>query len=91
VTDILAGAISRRTRGELLAALAAAEVPAGPVQRVGEAVEALERAHPEGWITTVDGVRLPPPPIHVDGAAPAIRRAPPRLGEHTAEVLAALG
>jgi crotonobetainyl-CoA:carnitine CoA-transferase CaiB-like acyl-CoA transferase len=88
VSDLLNAAIGRRERDELLAALAAAEVPAGPVRQVGEAVEALERAHPDGWITTVDGVRLPPPPIHVDGAAPAIRRAPPRLGEHTAEVLA---
>ncbi len=88
VSDMLNAAIGRRARGELLAALAAAQVPAGPVQQVGEAVEALERAHPDGWIKTVDGVRLPPPPIHVDGAAPVIRRAPPRLGEHTAEALA---
>lgn len=90
VTDRLQAAIGARDRGELLDALAAADVPAGPVHGVGEAVEAMERAHPDGWVVTVDGVRLPPPPIRVDGAAPPIRRAPPRLGEHTAEVLAEL-
>jgi crotonobetainyl-CoA:carnitine CoA-transferase CaiB-like acyl-CoA transferase len=90
VTDRLQAAIGRRIRGELLDALAAADVPAAPVHGMTEAVEAMERAHPDGWVVTVDGVRLPPPPIHVDGAAPQVRRAPPRLGEHTAEVLAEL-
>ena len=65
-------------------------MPAAPVHTMGEAVEAMERAHPDGWVVTVDGVRVPPPPIHLDGTTPPIRRAPPRLGEHTAEVLAEL-
>jgi crotonobetainyl-CoA:carnitine CoA-transferase CaiB-like acyl-CoA transferase len=91
LTERLQSAIGTRERGELLDALAAADVPAGPVRRMGEAVEAMEHAHPDGWVVTVDGVRVPPPPIHVDGTTPPIRRAPPRLGEHTAEVLAELG
>jgi crotonobetainyl-CoA:carnitine CoA-transferase CaiB-like acyl-CoA transferase len=87
----LGDAIQGRPRDELLAALDEADVPAGPVNRVGEAVAAMERAHPGGWARTVDGGRLPPSPIHLDGAATPIRRAPPHLGEHTAEVRAALG
>ena len=87
----LAAAIRVRRREELLAALAAADVPAGPVNRVGEAVAAMERAHPDGWITTIDGVRLSPSPIRLDGVAAPIRRAPPLLGEHTAEILGELG
>ena len=86
----LGTAIHRRRRAELLAALEEADVPAGPVNRVGEAVAALERAHPEGWVTTVDGMRFPPSPVRVDGEGTPIRRAPPLLGEHTAEVLAEL-
>jgi crotonobetainyl-CoA:carnitine CoA-transferase CaiB-like acyl-CoA transferase len=86
----IATAIGGRGREELLAALAEADVPAGPVNRVGEAVAAMERAHPDGWITTIDGVRLAPSPVRLDGRPTPIHRAPPLLGEHTAEVLGEL-
>jgi crotonobetainyl-CoA:carnitine CoA-transferase CaiB-like acyl-CoA transferase len=88
VIGLLTDAIARRGRGELLAALAAADVPAGPVNRVSEALAMLER---EGrWTQEVDGVHTAPNPIRVDGARLPARLPPPRLGEHTAAVLAAL-
>jgi crotonobetainyl-CoA:carnitine CoA-transferase CaiB-like acyl-CoA transferase len=37
-----------------------------------------------------DGMRLAPDPITVDGERAPLRRPPPRLGEHTSEVLAEL-
>ncbi len=83
----LAAAIADRDRDELLAALAGADVPAGPVRGVREAVAAMG----EGWVRDIDGVRVTPSPILLDGARAPIRRPPPRLGEHTDEVLAALG
>jgi formyl-CoA transferase/CoA:oxalate CoA-transferase len=88
VVSILGDAVRDRARDELLAALDAADVPAGPVNRVGEAVAAMERAHPGGWVQEVEGIRLAPSPIRLDGATAGVRRPPPRLGEHTAEVLA---
>ena len=90
VVGTVAAAIRRRRRDELLAALDAADVPAGPVSTVAEAVSAMENAHPGGWVEEIDGIRLPPSPIRLDGRAPNVRRPPPRLGEHTAEVLASL-
>ena len=87
VVGALRAAIRSRGRDELLAALDAADVPAGPINAVGEAVAAMERAHTDGWVVEVDGIRLPPSPILVDGATTPIRLPPPRLGEHTAEVL----
>lgn len=87
----LASAISARGRDELLTALAAADVAAGPVNRVSEAVAAMEAAHAGGWIQSVDGIRLPPDPIRVDGARLPLRLPPPRLGEHTDAVLAEAG
>lgn len=89
VIGLLAGAIAARGRDELLAALAAVDVPAGPVNRVGEAVAMLERDGP--WIEELDGVRMAPNPIRVDGTRLSARLPPPRLGEHTAAVLDALG
>jgi crotonobetainyl-CoA:carnitine CoA-transferase CaiB-like acyl-CoA transferase len=82
----LGAAIASWERAALVEALAAADVPAGPVNTVGEAVRAMG----EGWTRTVDGVEMPPSPIMVDGETPRVRLAPPRLGEHTEAVLAAL-
>jgi crotonobetainyl-CoA:carnitine CoA-transferase CaiB-like acyl-CoA transferase len=79
----LTDAIAERGRHELLAALEAADVPAGPVNTVGEAVTAMGA----GWVHQVDGIRLAPDPIRVNGAALPVRMPPPLLGQHTAELL----
>jgi crotonobetainyl-CoA:carnitine CoA-transferase CaiB-like acyl-CoA transferase len=88
VVDRLASVIGARDRGELLAALAAADVPSGPVSSVAEAVSALGGP---AWLEERDRIRTAPSPVRLDGRRPGIRRAPPLLGEHTDEVLAALG
>ena len=85
LTALLAAAIADRSRDELVVALLAADVPAGPVSTVPEALAAMG----EGWTTTLGGVVLAPSPIRVDGAILRARRPPPLLGEHTAEVLGA--
>ena len=43
-----------------------------------------------GWVSELDGVKVTPGPILVDGERGPIGRPPPRLGEHTDEVLSAL-
>ncbi len=88
LTAWLADSVISWRRDELVAALAAVDVPAGPVSRVSEALSALERDGP--WIQEAAGIKMPPTPIHLDGARLPARRAPPLLGEHTAEVLQAL-
>jgi crotonobetainyl-CoA:carnitine CoA-transferase CaiB-like acyl-CoA transferase len=90
VVAAIRAAVGERDRDELLTALRAADVPAGPVSTVGEALAAMERSRAEGWTTTIGGIRLAPSPIHVDGRSLMPRRPPPRLGEHTDEVLAEL-
>jgi crotonobetainyl-CoA:carnitine CoA-transferase CaiB-like acyl-CoA transferase len=82
----LGAAIASRERAELVEALGRADVPAGPVHGVGEAVAAMG----EGWVTDVDGIRLAPSAIRLDGTAGPARRAPPLLGEHTVEILGSL-
>jgi crotonobetainyl-CoA:carnitine CoA-transferase CaiB-like acyl-CoA transferase len=82
----LGSAIAARTRADVLAALAAADVPAGPINTVPEALAAMGA----GWTSTIDGVELAPSPIRLGGAPPPPRRAPPKLGEHTHELVAEL-
>lgn len=103
----LGAAIGARSRDDLLAALRAADVPAGPVASVPEAVASMG----EAWTTELDEIELAPSPILVrgaavgvgagagadpsgrwqlDGGSPPPRLSPPKLGEHTDEVLADL-
>ena len=83
----LDSALRSRSRDELLGALAAADVPAGPVSTVPEAVASMGG---DAWVEEREGIRMAPTPFRLDGARPAVRRAPPRLGQHTDEVLSEL-
>jgi len=86
---ILEEAFVARTAAEWLSALEAAAVPCAPVRSVDEVF-----ASPEGAATVqpIDdavrgALRLVAEPIRVDGARLPARLPPPRLGEHTDEVL----
>ena len=87
----LSDAMSGRGRDELVADLEAADVPAGPVHGVGDALEAMDAAYPDGWVQERDGLRTAPDPILVDGRRLPLRLAPPLLGADTDAVLADVG
>jgi len=66
--------------------LADAGVPAGPIHTVAEAlalVDLVTHPHPSGSGV----VQTAPLPVRIDGAPRAAERRPPRLGEHSSEVL----
>jgi crotonobetainyl-CoA:carnitine CoA-transferase CaiB-like acyl-CoA transferase len=92
---ILGGAIARRSTGEWLAALTAAEVPAGQVRDLAQAF-ADPQVLARDMVVSVDHptagtIRLPGIPYKLAATPGSIRRPPPLFGEHTNEVLAELG
>jgi len=87
--DEMQAIIATRPASEWLSALEAAAVPCAPVRTLDEVF-----ASPEGAAAVVDvpdpvrGVlRLVSSPVRVDGATAPVRLPPPRLGEHTDDVL----
>lgn len=81
-----------RTSADWIAALEAAGVPCGPINRIDEVfadpqviARGLQIAMPHALAGTVPLVANP---IRLSGSPVAYQRPPPLLGEHTAEVLA---
>ena len=89
---LLSEAFATRTAAEWLEALESAAVPCAPVRAMDEVFAASEGAATVQEIQDpVRGLlRLVASPIRIDGARAPIRRPPPRLGEHTDEVLGEL-
>jgi crotonobetainyl-CoA:carnitine CoA-transferase CaiB-like acyl-CoA transferase len=91
LVPLLAVRIGEWSRDELVTALTEADVPAGPVNSVSEALAAMEAAHDGHWTQTADGIRLAPDPIRIDGQRLPLRAAPPRIGGETDKILAEAG
>ncbi len=90
----LTGALAMRGRDALLAELEAAGVPASPINNIGQAFEdpqAIARGMridlDDGHGNSLPGVRSP---MVLSKTPLSYHRPSPRLGEHTAEVLAEL-
>ena len=78
-----------------MARLRKANVPVGPINSLDD-VFADPTVRHLGLIAEVDHptagrVRAPGIPVRMDGTPPSVRRYPPRLGEHTDDVLGELG
>jgi crotonobetainyl-CoA:carnitine CoA-transferase CaiB-like acyl-CoA transferase len=67
--------------------LRAAGVPVAPVQDVAE-VAAAEQTKALGILQALGGHNTVAPPFSVDGERPRYASPPPRVGEHSAEILA---
>jgi len=70
--------------------LDSAGIPAGPINSVSEALADVQAQH-RGMLRTIAGMPLVGSPVRLDGARADCELPPPGLGEHTAEVLAAIG
>ena len=83
------------TRAEAIARMAAANVPAGPVNTVGEVLEdpqiqaremVQELIHPEYGPLRLLGI-----PVKLSDTPGSLDSAPPRFGEHNGAILSELG
>jgi crotonobetainyl-CoA:carnitine CoA-transferase CaiB-like acyl-CoA transferase len=87
------------TRGlktaELLERLRAAGVPGAPILAIDAVVDAPQ-TRASGMLVSAPHPRIPDYrsvglPLLWNGVRPEVRRVPPQLGEHTADVLTSLG
>ncbi len=91
---VLEAAFQTRDAAEWLAGFTQAGLPCGPISTIPD-VFAHPQAEAREMVLTVEHptageVRLPGFPYKLLGTPAAVRRPPPRLGEHTEEVLAEL-
>jgi formyl-CoA transferase len=94
LVEALEAALRLATTETWVARLLEAGVPAGPIHDYAS-VFALEHTHARAMVETVEhpvegAIRTIGFPIKLSDTPARVRRAPPRLGEHTAEVLHAL-
>lgn len=93
--DVLAPIFGRRTVAAWLSSLVAAGVPCAAVNDMSEVFED-EQVRALGLLRTIDAgpgdvIRTVGVPVEFSDSAPQPLRPPPRLGEHSAEVLRSAG
>lgn len=91
LVPLLEAMFRERSVEEWLRLLKEAEVPAGPVNTVDQAL-ASPQAAARNMVQEVEHPLIGPlkmvaSPLHLQATPPTIRRPPPLLGQHTAEVL----
>ncbi len=90
--DLLEGRLRTRTRAEWLVDLVAAEIPAGPINTIGDVFAEPQTAQ-NGLVEeithpTLGALKQITLPLKLDGhGAGWVRRPPPSVGDHTTEVL----
>jgi len=90
IVRLVSAVIAERPAAEWLERLEAAGIPAGPINRISQALTDVQAQH-RAMVRTIAGVPLIGSPVRLDGARTDSDLPPPGLGEHTEQVLAAGG
>jgi crotonobetainyl-CoA:carnitine CoA-transferase CaiB-like acyl-CoA transferase len=86
---LIAGIICTRPAADWLDRLEAAGIPAGPINRLNQALSDVQAQHRQ-MVRTIGGMPMVGSPVRFDGERADSDLRPPALGEHTAEVLVSL-
>ena len=86
IVALVAEQIRTRPAAEWLEQLEGAGIPAGPINRISQALGDVQAQH-RAMIRTMAGVQLVGSPVRIDGERADSDLPPPGLGEHTDMVL----
>jgi formyl-CoA transferase len=90
IVRLVGEAIAKKPAADWLDRLEAAGIPAGPINRISQALGDVQAQH-RGMVRMIAGAPLVGSPVRIDRERSDSDLPPPALGEHTGEVLAALG
>ena len=90
IVAAVAQCIGTRPAAEWLERLEKAGIPAGPINSVGQALADIQAQH-RSMVRMIAGTPLVGSPVRIDGERTDSELPPPRLGEHTNDVLQELG
>lgn len=90
VVRLVADVIGQERAADWLDRLEAAGIPAGPINRLSQALSDVQAQH-RGMVRSIAGIPQVGSPVRFDSERADSDVPPPALGEHTDEVLAGLG
>ena len=90
IVRLVAECIAKKPAAEWFEQLDAAGIPAGPINRVSQALADVQAQH-RAMVRTIGGAPLVSSPVRIDGERADSELPPPGLGEHTDDVLGELG
>ncbi len=82
--------IRQKSAAEWLDRLEAAGIPAGPINRISQALSDVQAQH-RGMVRTIAGTPLVGSPVRLDKKRADSELPPPALGQHTGEIVSTLG
>ena len=90
IVSMIANCIRQKPAAEWLEQLEKAGIPAGPINTITQALADIQAQH-RGVVRTMAGMHLVGAPVRIDDRRADSDLPPPKLGEHTNEVLMSLG
>ena len=90
MVGLVADVIRGKPAADWLAQLEAAGIPAGPINRLTQALSDVQAQH-RGMVRAMAGMPVVGSPVRLDGDRTDSDLPPPALGQHTNEILAGLG